>query len=85
MLAALMLIEIRLMLDVLALQGEVQKGSKAMSNEDHRAFCKEVAMSDMLLSRPDVVNQDDHQETVAEMAQQVYETYELVKKNNEHF
>jgi hypothetical protein len=83
-LVAMTLIKIRLMLDMVMLKAAVETVGH-MSAEDKMALVKEEAMSDVLLSRPDILGLADYTETVTDLQQQVDKMYAIVKEKNKHF
>ncbi|KAL2670445.1 hypothetical protein Neosp_014233 [[Neocosmospora] mangrovei] len=80
---ALTLIKIRLMKDLMGLQAFVKKKPNA-TIAARMEYLKEEAMSDVLLSREDIVG-GDLAESVAEMRRQAMQLYEKVKTMNPHF
>ncbi|KAK7222911.1 hypothetical protein V2G26_010914 [Clonostachys chloroleuca] len=83
-LIALTLIKTRLMKDLESLQVLLQNNPNA-TGEARYDHLQEEAMSDVLLKRPDVVAQDNYEETIAELRRQVLQLYRLVKGKNPHF
>ncbi|KAM0429812.1 hypothetical protein ACHAPT_006418 [Fusarium lateritium] len=80
---ALTLIKIRLMKDLMGLQAFVKKTPNA-TIEARMGYLKEEAMSDVLLSREDIVG-GDLGEAVAETQRQAMQLYKKVKEANPHF
>lgn len=80
---ALTLIKIRLMKDLMGLQTFVKKHPKT-TTADRMEYLKEEAMSDVLLSREDIIGRDLG-ESVAEMRRQALQLYKKVKEMNPHF
>lgn len=86
LLVALTLIKVRLMMDVRMLRDAVKKSQgKTVSVEEKLALLREDALSDVLLSRPDILAQDDYEAMAADLLQQVQKLYGLVKSRNKHF
>ncbi|RMI96047.1 hypothetical protein CDV36_016357 [Fusarium kuroshium] len=81
---ALTLIKIRLMKDLECLQGFLQNNPTA-TGEARYDHLQEEAMSDILLRRPDIVAQDNHEGTIAELRCQALQSYRMVKERNPHF
>ncbi|EXK24032.1 hypothetical protein FOMG_19223 [Fusarium oxysporum f. sp. melonis 26406] len=81
---ALTLIKIRLMKDLESLQGFLQSNPNA-TGEARYDHLQEEAMSDILLRRPDIVAQDNYEETIAELRRQALQLYRIVKEKNPHF
>jgi hypothetical protein len=81
MLSAITLLKIRLMVDMKALRDEVRKaGPRGMTAENKLEFLREKALSDVLLSRPDIINQTNYDDLVADLEQQCSKLYTAVKK-----
>ncbi|PCD20126.1 hypothetical protein AU210_016758 [Fusarium oxysporum f. sp. radicis-cucumerinum] len=76
---ALTLIKIRLMKDLESLQGFLQSNPNA-TGEARYDHLQEEAMSDILLRRPDIVAQDNYEETIAELRRQALQLYRIVKE-----
>lgn len=86
MLSAITLLKIRLMVDIKALRDEVKKaGARGMTAENKSEFLREEARSDVLLSRPDIINQTNYDDLVADLEQQCSKLYTAVKKYNQFF
>jgi hypothetical protein len=86
MLSAVTLLKIRLMVDMKALRDEVKKaGAHGMTAKKKMEFLKEEARSDVLLSRPDIINRTDYDDPVADLEEQCNKMYAVVKKHNKFF
>ncbi|KAJ9144358.1 hypothetical protein NKR19_g6466 [Coniochaeta hoffmannii] len=84
--AALTLVKICLLLDLENLQAAVQKaGRDKMTIEQNLGFLQEEALSDILLSRSDIVGKDDFGDLVAELRRQSLGMYKVVKEYNRYF
>lgn len=85
-LSAMTLPKVRLMLDLSALQDEVAKVAPGtMTAEKKMGYLKEEALSDVLLSRPDIVNRADYTDLVTDLRQQCFKMYAVVKRHNKFF
>lgn len=81
---AMTLIKTRLLLDVANLQKTVRRAG-GMTEEEKMAWLREEALSDVLLSRPDVVRQKNYARIVKDLEDQVRKMYDVVKATNKHF
>ncbi|KAJ4247410.1 hypothetical protein NW762_013085, partial [Fusarium torreyae] len=81
---ALTLIKICLMKDLESLQKFLRNNPNA-TGEARYDYLQEQAMSDMLLQRPDIVAQDNYEDTIAELRRQALQLYKMVKEKNTHF
>ena len=78
-------LKLRLLLDVKNLADEMKKKKGKMTDEEKKAYVEEEAASNIMLSRPDLIYQDDYTETLKKLEAQVEQGYQLVKKRNKHF
>lgn len=80
---ALLLIKARLFVDVSMLEGFLQQlGDKAP--QDKMEIVKEECMSDILLTRRDVVDAADYTPIMASLRQQMVATYQAIKEHNKY-
>lgn len=80
------LVKVRLLLDLQALQDAVQKAAPGnMTMEQKMGFLQEEALSDVLLSRPDIIGRDDFGELVADLRRQSLAMFKAVQKCLLHF
>jgi hypothetical protein len=85
-LSAMTLLKVRLMFDLSALQDEVAKVAPGtMTAEKKMEYLREEALSDVLLSRPDIVNRADYTDLVTDLREQCFKMYAVVKRRNKFF
>jgi hypothetical protein len=81
---ALTLIKIRLMKDLESLQ-KFKRSKPNATGEELYDYLQEEAMSDVLLSRADIVAQDSYEGTIADLRGQILQLYKMIKEKNAHF
>jgi hypothetical protein len=81
---ALTLIKIRLMKDLESLQ-KFKRSKPNATGEELYDYLQEEAMSDVLLSRADIVAQDSYEGTIVDLRGQILQLYKMVKEKNAHF
>lgn len=85
MLVSLVLIKVRLSLDIIKLASMQKQRGRPLSDEEKMAIVKEEAMSDILLTRTDIVNKRGYPTIIEELSGQVHALFKLVHKRNKHF
>jgi len=89
MIISMVLLKMRLMLDLMGLQAlrnlALEKAGRLPTMEEKMGFVKEEAMSDVLLSRPDVVGRADFEDVIEDLVCQVKMLFTFVQERNQHF
>jgi hypothetical protein len=81
---ALALIKLRLLLDVELLKEGIQARPNA-TNESKMELMKEEALGDIILLRPDIVNQTNYDRALETLAGQLRALVKKIQKRNKHF
>lgn len=92
-LAAMTLLKTRLMLDLVALAQHVDEektktkegGGRQLSYDEKMEWVREEALSDVLLTRRDVVDRDDYAPLIRGVTEQVARAYQLTAHHNKHY